>query len=125
MPGYHKNSVFVKHGLGHEESDIYLLYLISTGYVFWLGKWEARGLYCRKILSYPVLNDIMLILEDIVIDKLSLLDKILTLLFNTSLPSAAYMPKWIGSALVQIMACRLIGAKPLSKPVLGYYQLDP
>ena len=31
---------------------------------------------------------------------------------NSSPPSAAYM--------VQIMACRLFGAKPLSKPVLGY-----
>ena len=31
--------------------------------------------------------------------------------------------QWIGSALVPIMACRLFGAKPLSKPVLGY-QLD-
>ena len=40
-------------------------------------------------------------------------------------PSAAYMYQWIRSALVQIMACHLIGAKPLSKPVLGYCQLDP
>ena len=39
-------------------------------------------------------------------------------------PSAAYMRQWIGSALVQIMACRLFGAKPLSKPMLGYCQLD-
>ena len=23
------------------------------------------------------------------------------------------------------MACRLFGAKPLSQPMLGYYQLDP
>ena len=30
-----------------------------------------------------------------------------------------------GSALVQVMACRLFRAKPLSKPVLGYCQLDP
>ena len=37
--------------------------------------------------------------------------------------SAAYM--LIGSALVQVMACRLLGAKPLSKPMLGYCQLDP
>ena len=29
-------------------------------------------------------------------------------------PSATYMRQWIGSALVQIMACRLFGAKPLS-----------
>ena len=45
--------------------------------------------------------------------------------FNASLPSVAYMSQWIGSALVQIMACRLFGAKPLSKPLSGYRQLDP
>ena len=45
--------------------------------------------------------------------------------FNSSPPSAAYMHQWIGSALVQIMACRLFGAKPLSKPMPGYYELDP
>ena len=33
-------------------------------------------------------------------------------------PNAAYMRQWTGSALVQIMACRLFGAKPLSNPVL-------
>ena len=33
--------------------------------------------------------------------------------FNSSPHSAAYMRKWIGSALVQIKACRLFGAKPL------------
>ena len=44
---------------------------------------------------------------------------------NSSPPSAAYMRQWIGSALVQIMACRLFGTKPLSKPMLGYCLLDP
>ena len=43
----------------------------------------------------------------------------------SSAPSAAYMRQWIGSALVQLMACRRLGAKPLSKPVLGYCFLDP
>ena len=38
--------------------------------------------------------------------------------------SAAYVRQWIGSELVKIMACRLFGAKPLSKPMLGYCQLD-
>ena len=38
---------------------------------------------------------------------------------NSSPSSAAYMRQWIGSALVQIMACRLFGAKPLSKPMLA------
>ena len=44
---------------------------------------------------------------------------------NSSPLSAMYMRQWIRSALVQIMACRLFGAKPLSKPMLGYCQLDP
>ena len=43
---------------------------------------------------------------------------------NPSPPNAAYMRQWIGSALVQIMACCLFGTKPLSKPTLGYSQVD-
>ena len=46
-------------------------------------------------------------------------------LINSSLPSAAYMRQWIESILVQIMACRLFGAKPLFKPMLYFWQLDP
>ena len=38
-------------------------------------------------------------------------------------PSAAYMRRWIGSPC-QIMACRLFSAKPLSKTMLCYCQLD-
>ena len=45
-------------------------------------------------------------------------------LFNLSPISAAYMRQWIVSAFVHIMACRLFGAKPLSKQMLGYCQLD-
>ena len=44
---------------------------------------------------------------------------------NWSPPSAAYMRQWIRSALVQLTACRLFGAKPLPEQMLGYYQLDP
>ena len=43
---------------------------------------------------------------------------------NSSPPSAIYAHQWIVSALVQIMAWHRIGAKPLSKPMLGYYELD-
>ena len=39
-------------------------------------------------------------------------------------PSATYMRQWIGSALLQIMACSLFRAKPLSKPILGYCLFD-
>ena len=44
---------------------------------------------------------------------------------NSSFPSAAYMHQRIRSALVQIMACHLCGTKPLSKPILGNWSLDP
>ena len=43
----------------------------------------------------------------------------------SSPPSDAYMRLWIGSALVQIMAWRLFGTKPLSQPILVSYKLDP
>ena len=44
---------------------------------------------------------------------------------NSSSPRAAYMRQWNGSLLVQIMAWRLFSAKPLSKPMLRYCQLNP
>ena len=37
---------------------------------------------------------------------------------KTSPPSAAYMRRWTGSALIQIMACLLFSAKPLPEPML-------
>ena len=40
--------------------------------------------------------------------------------FNSSPPIAAYMRPWTESTLVQIMACRLVGAKPLSEPMLEF-----
>ena len=44
---------------------------------------------------------------------------------NSSPPGDAYMRQWIRSVLVQIMACRLFSAKPISIPMLGYSQLNP
>ena len=46
-------------------------------------------------------------------------------LINSSCSSAAYMRRWTRSSLVQIIACRLFGAKPLTKPMLVYCQLEP
>ena len=45
--------------------------------------------------------------------------------FDLGAPGYCLNMKWIGSALVQIMACRLFSAKPLPEPVLGYHQLGP
>ena len=40
-------------------------------------------------------------------------------------PSDAYMRQQIRPSLVQIMACRLVGAKSLSEPTLDYCELEP
>ena len=51
--------------------------------------------------------------------------KLIRITINSSPPSAAYTLRWIGSALVQVMAWHRIGAKPLPEPMLTYCQLDP
>ena len=43
---------------------------------------------------------------------------------NSSPPSVAYMNRWTRSALVQVMACCLFGAKPLPEPMLTYWELN-
>ena len=45
-----------------------------------------------------------------------------TINVNSSPHSAAYMRRWIGSALLQIMVCRLFGTKPLSEQTFRYSQ---
>ena len=46
-------------------------------------------------------------------------------LINLFPSSTAYMRRWTGSASVQIMACRLDGTIPLSKPMLTYCLIEP
>ena len=43
---------------------------------------------------------------------------------NSLSPSATYMHHQTRPSLVQIMACWLYDAKPLSKPMVAYFQLD-
>ena len=47
--------------------------------------------------------------------------------FALSSPRAdgAYMRQWAGLLLIQVMACRLVGAKPLLEAMLTYCQLYP
>ena len=45
-----------------------------------------------------------------------------TINVNSSPRSAAYVRRWIGSALLQMMVCRLIGTKPLSGQTFRYSQ---
>ena len=48
-----------------------------------------------------------------------------TVIVNTLIPSEAYhMCQWAGSSLVKIVACGLLGDKPLPDPILNYCKLD-
>ena len=42
-----------------------------------------------------------------------------------SFPPVPYIRQGTGSVLLQVITCRLIGAKPLPEPMLTYCQLDP
>ena len=44
---------------------------------------------------------------------------------NSLRPSYAYICQYNMPTMLQIMACHLFGAKPLSEPMLPYCQLDP
>ena len=46
-------------------------------------------------------------------------------LINSLRPTDANMRRQSRTSLVQMMACRLSGAKPLAEPMLEYSQLDP
>ena len=46
-------------------------------------------------------------------------------LINSLRPIDAYMCQQYGPSLVQIVACHLFGAKPLSEPMVEYWSLDP
>ena len=48
-----------------------------------------------------------------------------TVQVNSPPHSAAYMRQWTRSAMVQIMVCCLLSAKPITEPTLSYSQLDP
>ena len=79
--------------------------------------------WCQDISSQSVDYDVTITVSGVVqqtINKYGTVDSG----FNSFPPSATYMCQWIRSTLVQIMGCRLLGAKPLSKPMLGYCHLD-
>ena len=71
------------------------LFGISEASCCFMSKWRPSFLHIRKI--YP---------------------------FNSTPPSATYMHQCTGSTMAQVMACRLLGTKPLPEPMLNHCQLD-
>ena len=84
--------------------------------------WPIRILYVTTF-PYPKLNEGFL--YETWPDQISRKDmnyvhqSLVTI--NSFSPSAAYILQWIRSALVQIMAWCLVGAKQLSEPMLEYF----
>ena len=84
-----------------------------------------------RVLTNPSNYDISLLAAPEVVKITTTSDKnvkmTIFLCFNSLPPSAVYtcMRQWNGSAVVQAMACRLFGAKPLPEPMLTYFQLNP
>ena len=90
-----------------------------------LGRYWVKYCWCRPILvkSYKFIwrfDTYTCIFPPLV----SLLKMSCIGFINSSPLSAAYMRQWTASALVQVIACRLFGAKPLPEPMLPHCQLD-
>ena len=92
---------------------------VGSGWV-WYMSMTSLAQYIHDVLKFPIAQvKLCCSLSHVSLHSHNRKD------INSSPHSAAYMRQWIGSALVQIMACRLFGAKPLSKPMLCYSQLYP
>ena len=84
---------------------------------------ETVKMHCQKM--YMIWNKVLWKKNTKNMPQPSIIEKkiylyIWSMLVNSSPPSAAYMPQPTGSALFQIIACRLFGVKPLPKPMLTY-----
>ena len=90
----------------HMNENIWMIFLLK-----WMSKsFEVKSSSVLVVAWYRTGDKFQFITTKIAQDAI----------FNSSPPSVAYMRQLTGSALVQIMACRLIGAKPLSEPMLEY-----
>ena len=103
---------------------------IKTQKTIWTLEWYYRSLYCRSnAMSLKKMANLKAISSSatlsfvvVTVARLWLLvSSLLCFVFiigplydlNSSAISAAFMRQWTGPSLVQIMACRLFGAKPL------------
>ena len=127
---------WIPHTNGQRRGKCFHLMTSSCGSIYasvnWLIIASVKGsppVRRRAILPEPMLTYRSLdhqetnAFENVICQIASVLSK--SQCVNSSPRCDAYMRQWIGSALVQIMAYSLFGAKPLSKPILGYCQLDP
>ena len=101
--------------------------LVGVGHKYNIGNvkfnatWHSNGMMCNVVYIYPVIN---------VCNK-----KTKTYNVPRATTTISYcLTHWgrvthicVGNLtiLVQIMACRLAGSKPLSEPMMEYCQLDP
>ena len=85
----------------------------------------------KKIALFVSYNDVIIQTQNhifsfgIILCKLCGEWPVSTSSFNLSPPNATYIPRWTESVLVQVIACRLLGANPLPEPMHTYCQLHP
>ena len=86
-------------------SPFYYFYacIIIWWYVTWCGQMHVCDFACTFVYSFERIYAVHRMFLRI------------TTRINSSPPSTAYIRQWTGSALVQIMARRLFGAKPLNQ----------
>ena len=94
--------------------------------------WKARPLKAFRNIEFIILKKSMLVEGDPQGDfEMQPIVKIckchicpLMRLFFSTLSEAEWRI-WARPSLVQILACRLFGAKPLSEPIMACFQMDP
>ena len=94
------------------------------------GKWwkivlKLKNICMTNFLLFIFNHSIIWIFQFNIMDLADSHKYVLHYKWNSSPPNAPYMRRWTGPTLVQIMACCLVSAKPLSELMLKYCQLDP
>ena len=88
--------------------------IVTNATSAWLWLWHWYRSYL--LMSRTCVVDELCVVQLVIQVKTRIVPKFI----NQFTPSAAYMRQRNGPSLVQVMTCRLFGAKPLSGPMLPY-----
>ena len=113
-------SHFVRSDLASSRALQYLCFKVITHFI-WFTHNSSNGIWLMKLELFRADGH----LNSFVNFSISESFVFIKVIFDTSPPSATYTHHRTGSELVQEMARRLFGARPLPEPMLPYCQLVP